>query len=506
MTFANLSAGLRGLYERTIADARLWRNESVSVLNAAERNVSAALLSLAAAAAADRDLLDSAYANMSSQMQTLYKMTVLDARVLHNDTLAEVDAAVRNVTALYSSVERGDYPALNGSSWGANFDLLGLQTYLGWHSRLDHGEFAVVPYANGASVAPTEPGAGAYFGGVFAPSSNRIFLVPRAQARQPTWHYIDCTAGTVVPYGSPLGLQGYMGGAYCPYNDRVYLVPEAQVNNGTWHYIEGASGTVVAYSSGVTGVPGIYIGGVYSPVNDRIYLVPFFQSNASVLHYIDCSSGHVVAYSHGVTGPLSYVGGAYSPTKKRIYMAPAPVGASVSWHYIDCETASLVEYSGLPISGSEDAYAGAVYSPLNDRIYFVPQSEATSATWIYVDCASGSLVSYSSGRAAGSPVRYAGGVYMPSSDRIYLMPASNADHNLWHYIDCAAGAVVAYRSEAQASVVAGAYNGGVYCPTNNRIYMAPAEQGSSITWHYIQGFGSSMIAPSLMASALFNKL
>ena len=55
------------------------------------------------------------------------------------------------------------------------------------------------------------------------------------------------------------------------------------------------------------------------------------------------------------------------------------------------------------------------------------------------------------------------------------------------------------------TAVANAYSGGVYSPTQNRIYLVPLAQSNQTNWHYVQEFSQAEISPSLMASALFNK-
>ena len=99
---------------------------------------------------------------------------------------------------------------------------------------------------------------------------------------------------------------------------------------------------------------------------------------------------------------------------------------------------------------------------------------------------------------------YYGGVYSPTQNRIYLAPYNQSDKTNWHYIDCSTGNVVAYAWGGSA--VNGAYMGGVYSPTQNRIYLVPYSQAAQSTWHYIQETSLAEIAPALMASAMFNKL
>ena len=115
----------------------------------------------------------------------------------------------------------------------------------------------------------------------------------------------------------------------------------------------------------------------------------------------------------------------------------------------------------------------------------------------------GAVVAYANG-ATVVAYGYVGGVYSPTQNRIYLVPYSQSNQTDWHYIDCATGAVVAYANGA--TVVANGYIGGVYSPTQNRIYLVPLAQSSQTNWHYILEFSSPDVAPSLMASPMFNKL
>ena len=98
---------------------------------------------------------------------------------------------------------------------------------------------------------------------------------------------------------------------------------------------------------------------------------------------------------------------------------------------------------------------------------------------------------------------YSGGVYSPTQNRIYFVPAAQADVADWHYVDCATGEVVAYTHGATAENYA--YSGGVYSPTQNRIYFVPSAQADVAEWHYIQDFSGVNVSPNLMAHGLFNK-
>jgi hypothetical protein len=132
----------------------------------------------------------------------------------------------------------------------------------------------------------------------------------------------------------------------------------------------------------------------------------------------------------------------------------------------------------------------------------VPFYQADESTWHYIDCATGNVVGYSHGATAVSDA-YIGGVYSPTQNRIYLVPLDQASQSTWHYIDCATGNVVGYSHGVTA--VSSAYYGGVYSPTQNRIYLVPGNQASQSTWHYIQFTGySDGIVPHMFGSSILS--
>ncbi len=85
--------------------------------------------------------------------------------------------------------------------------------------------------------------------------------------------------------------------------------------------------------------------------------------------------------------------------------------------------------------------------------------------------------------ATADSAAYTGGVYCPTQNRIYLMPYAQANQANWHYIDCSDGSVNAYAHGVTA--VNSAYIGGVYSPTENKIYFVPLAQANQANWHYI---------------------
>ena len=86
---------------------------------------------------------------------------------------------------------------------------------------------------------------------------------------------------------------------------------------------------------------------------------------------------------------------------------------------------------------------------------------------------------------------YTGGVYSPTQNRIYLAPYAQSNQTNWHYIDCTTGIVTAYAHGA--TVVANGYTGGVYSPTQNRIYLVPNTQSDQTNWHYVDCATGSVV-------------
>ena len=111
----------------------------------------------------------------------------------------------------------------------------------------------------------------------------------------------------------------------------------------------------------------------------------------------------------------------------------------------------------------------------------------------------GSVVAYTHGATAVADA-YVGGVYSPTQNRIYFVPWAQANQSVWHYLDCATGSVVAYTHGATA--VADAYNGGVYSPTQNRIYFVPTAQANQSVWHYLDCATGSVVAYTHGATAV----
>jgi hypothetical protein len=228
-----------------------------------------------------------------------------------------------------------------------------------------------------------------FAGGSYSPKQNKIYLAPFSGSELSTWYGIDCATGTVFSYTNNSGVAAeavaYVGACYSPTQDRIYFTPAAQYLNASWHYVNCSNGSVVAYTHGQSPVGNI-TGGVYSPTQNRIYMPPYLQSISSTWYYINCNTGAVVPYTGASGLPASaYYGGAYSPATNRIYLCPRFSGASQSsiWHYIDCNTGAVVPYTH-EVTTVANTYLGMVYSPTQSRIYMVPFAQAAQSEWHYI--------------------------------------------------------------------------------------------------------------------------
>ena len=201
--------------------------------------------------------------------------------------------------------------------------------------------------------------------------------------------------------------------------------------------------------------------GCYCPVNDRFYLIPTQEQlvNPDIpWHYMDCKTGKVMPYYSGIEpflyheepwGTLVvrlvcyYTDMVFSPTQNRMYLIPCIeknredeeyIPLQLEWHYIDCVTGLVVAYEhGVDFSELLDSasYHGGAYSPVQNRIYFVPYMQLTAPLLHYIDCDTGQVLSYESNLNLEELVEpggfnYLGGTYSPTQDRIYLHPANQA--------------------------------------------------------------------------------
>ena len=224
-------------------------------------------------------------------------------------------------------------------------------------------------------------------------------------------------------------------------------------------------------------------------------------------------------YTHGATVVANaYIGGVYSPTQNRIYFVPygqgtpynAVPGPGVSvdtqnWHYVDCNTGLIGTYLN-PNTAIVNAYIGGAYSPTQNRIYFVPYAQAApaNALWHYIDCSTGTIGTYANPGNAVSGA-YLGGVYSPTQNRIYFVPGSQSGsaNPVWHYIDCNDGTVKTYANPGNTTDSAG-YIGNVYSPTQNRVYFVPFFSVVNSTWNYLDMQSNAKTSKVMMANATYN--
>jgi hypothetical protein len=96
---------------------------------------------------------------------------------------------------------------------------------------------------------------------------------------------------------------------------------------------------------------------------------------------------------------------------------------------------------------------------------------------------------------------YVGGVYSPTQNKIYLVPFSQSSVETWHYIDCENGTIIPYLHNSSSTT--NGYMSGTYSPTNNKIYFVPYEQSDQSYWHCIDELDVP-INKALMANSMFN--
>ena len=297
-------------------------------------------------------------------------------------------------------------------------------------------------------------------------------------------------------------------GVYVADENSIFFIPyNTERADDLWHFFDTHSGAIRAYRPfGAAATddtfksnPSKYAfnGGIYSPHKRRIYLIPYNQVLSGEWYYIDLLTRRIdVVAGPPVVEVKAYCDAVYCPYSMRIYLVPYNQARESYWHYIDCRSGQVVAYNAISEAlATQGAYQGGVYCPIRKRIYFVPYMQANKAHWHYVDCQNGVVVAYEHGLRLGnsstssiSYEAYHGGVYSPSQRRIYLVPYRQARYAEWHYIDCESGRVVAYENVYSCddlSVSAEAYRNGVFAPESNRIYLAPFKQAYREEWHYI---------------------
>ena len=233
---------------------------------------------------------------------------------------------------------------------------------------------------------------------------------------------------------------------------------------------------------------------------NRVYFLPFRTFDQAFYHFFDTSTSQLFAYKSPNTDvqKWSYSGGCYVESVHRIYLAPNYQDTKkVCWHYIDCLTNRIQEYRSPDISKTEVAmYRGAVFSPKQNRVFFLPGGQANECQWHCCDVKQNLVCSYSVYSKSVKIVEngFRGGAYSPLQDRIYLAPFNQGPSDKWHYIDCASCKVVPFSSECGFNAVKEAYVGAAYSPNTNRIYFAPFNQATEARWHFIDCNTSTVVA------------
>ena len=299
---------------------------------------------------------------------------------------------------------------------------------------------------------------------------------------------------------------------YEPTQKSIYLITITQPSD--WRVYEPLTGHFrpIKNPLNITLTTYAYSGGVYSPELERIFLVPFNQPPSDNWHYIDCFTKTLVAYSvpkRLLLTSFAYVRGVYSPVQRRIYLVPYNQ-QHAEWHYIDCKSARVDYVEAFALRSLVGAYSDGVYSPVQRRIYLVPQAIASRPRWHYIDCDTGKVVEYEAQPPKAKRLdsqSYNGGVYAPNEDRVYLIPNRQAPAAEWHYIDCASSTLVAYKHSVKSGfeLAEHTYLQGVYTPELNRIYIAPYRRAERSRWLYIDcatatvGTFSNQVEPTLGA-------
>ena len=175
----------------------------------------------------------------------------------------------------------------------------------------------------------------------------------------------------------------------------------------------------------------------------------------------------------------------YCPVNDRMYLVPNYAsGFAQAGYFIDCHTSKVESYV-IGAGDGEVDYVGGVYVPNTNKIAFIPGGSTVSddTNIKYLDVSDNTLHAVS-GTFSLAFYPYAGGVYSPTQNRIYCVPHGQADESNWHYITGSTWTAYAHGLTTFACQD-NAYYGGVYSPTQNRIYFVPYGQSDEIFWHFI---------------------
>ena len=122
------------------------------------------------------------------------------------------------------------------------------------------------------------------------------------------------------------------------------------------------------------------------------------------------------------------------------------------------------------------------FGEFQSYLYSIPRNPASTVT----------VTPYTHG-ATVVATAYVGATFSPTQNRIYFSPYSQSTAVVWHYIDCTVSSVLITPYTHGATTVSIGYIGGTYFPKYNRIYLNPYGQATSGGWHYIDCSVSSVL-------------
>jgi len=475
--------------------------------------------------------------------------------------LKKIQRPNKNTKRILTAYEHGTpltgFGTMGAYSPGENkvYLVSGESTATEWY-YIDCNDNKVVGYNLGSFSFDIKE-SGAYNGAVYCPANNKIYFIPSRQIKSSTkLHYIDCgdcgvmksynkspqtnltgtvsvTAGTNAVTGSGTLFTSEL------VDDQVITILgedfSVTVINDTSltlssNHVVGASAVSTVKDDYVFTSNSPYSSGSYSPKENRIYLLPDFRVEIqhTTWHYIDCDNDILVEYTHGVD--LSKIGntsnqysgsGAYSPTEDKIYIIPARSAFRNTWMYIDCSSntpgnAAIVEYNKSPqtnLTGTVSVTAGTnavtgsgtlFTSELVDGQVITILGEDFSVT-VTNDTSLTLSSNHVVGASAVSTVKddfiiahnafaYIGGVYSPTENKIYLSPYDQSLYANWHYIDCLTGNLVEYAHGVDLTKISSsAFAAGQYSPTENKIYLGVTLQAYKEKWAYIDCNDGSVV-------------
>lgn len=161
------------------------------------------------------------------------------------------------------------------------------------HHYIDCNDGQVKTYNSG--------GVNAYLGAAYSPTEGRLYLVnfdDAAGGTNSSWRWIETRSTSIfgtgfIGTGWPNGLQQYWGGIYSPVSNRIYLSPYGGANaRASFNFIDCNNVTdankMRSYTHGVTDTIDhqAFWSGVFCPIQNRVYFGPASQSQRSNWLYI----------------------------------------------------------------------------------------------------------------------------------------------------------------------------------------------------------------------------